>query len=135
LDLLGECSAAGQASPKLWGFFPLEAKNADRAPIVVDCAGGGNTPLPEDEPPEYDGQIYFPGGGNVNEIRSFCLNRHNAAVNVLFLDFSARKVGLKGLWYLWWHRGWPIPSQMPPPSDWDNPDHWMYNFRNYSEVP
>jgi prepilin-type processing-associated H-X9-DG protein len=125
-------------SPKLWGFFPLEAKNAELAPILADSAGGGNTPMPWDTPPEYDGQIYY-GGGNVHEIRNFCLNRHNAAVNVLFLDFSARKVGLKGLWYLWWHRLWPIPGMTvggqpwveAPPTEWDNPDHWMYNFKDY----
>ncbi|HUW18452.1 MAG TPA: hypothetical protein VMW16_04050 [Sedimentisphaerales bacterium] len=115
---------------KLWGFFPLGAKNAERAPILVDGAGGGATPLPSDQPPTYDGEPYYPGT-NRNEIRNFCLNRHNGAVNLLFLDFSARKVGLKGLWYLWWHRGWPIPSQMPPPTDWDDPNHWMYNFKNY----
>ncbi|MHC4620148.1 MAG: hypothetical protein ACYTEQ_20570 [Planctomycetota bacterium] len=122
-------------SPKLWGFFPLEAKNAELAPIIVDSVGSGNCPLPIDQPPLYDGDLYLPGSGNRNEIKNFCLNRHKGAVNVLFLDFSARKVGLKGLWYLWWHRGWPVPSQMPPPDDWDSPYHWMYNFRNYAEMP
>ena len=36
----------------------------------------------------------------------YCLNRHNGGVNGLFLDFSARKIGLKELWALKWNRGY-----------------------------
>ena len=34
------------------------------------------------------------------------LNRHNGFVNSIFLDWSARKVGLKELWTLKWHRSY-----------------------------
>jgi len=39
-------------------------------------------------------------------MRLFCLDRHNAGINGLFLDMSARKVGLKELWKLKWHKGY-----------------------------
>jgi len=106
---------------------------AARAPLLVDSALISLTPLAVDQPPAYDGQIYYPPPMNINEMRGFCLNRHSAAVNGLFLDFSARKVALKELWMLWWHRDWPIPSAMAPPAEFYEPTHWMYNFKNYAE--
>jgi prepilin-type N-terminal cleavage/methylation domain-containing protein/prepilin-type processing-associated H-X9-DG protein len=123
---------------KLWGLAPgsiLAARRASMCPLTLDSVGGGNCPLPGDEPPEYDGEPY-PGNTNVNEMKNFCVNRHNGYVNVLFLDFSVRRVSLKGLWYIWWHRLWPIPGMTvageewveSPPIDWDVPGHWMYGM-------
>ncbi|MHC4616852.1 MAG: hypothetical protein ACYTEQ_03770 [Planctomycetota bacterium] len=103
---------------------------AANVPLFLDCCRPGLTPLAYDEPPDYDGQVYE-AGMNINEMRGFCLNRHSAAINGLFLDFSVRRTGLKGLWYLWWHRDWPIPSSLSPPTVWDEPEHWMYNFKDY----
>jgi len=37
-------------------------------------------------------------------MKRFCLHRHRGAVNGLFLDFSIRKIGLKGIWALKWRR-------------------------------
>jgi prepilin-type processing-associated H-X9-DG protein len=99
---------------------------AASVPLMLDSANVGLTPTHMDIPPDYDGQIYFASPANIDEIRSFCLNRHNAAVNVLFLDFSVRKVGLKYLWLLDWHRDWPIPETMPLPV-WPA---WMANFKD-----
>jgi len=68
-----------------------------------------------------------------NEIRRVCLNRHDGAVNCLFLDFSARKVGLKELWTLKWHRNfdtadvWTKASGVLP-EDWPQ---WMRNFKDF----
>ncbi|HUW18427.1 MAG TPA: type II secretion system protein [Sedimentisphaerales bacterium] len=116
---------------KLWGKAPgsiLGAKYASRVPLILDSITSGNCPLPKDIPPTYDGEYYPEGGGNANEIRNFCINRHDGYVNVVFLDFSVRRVSLKGLWYLWWHRGWPIPYELSAPLDWENPNHWMYSM-------
>jgi prepilin-type N-terminal cleavage/methylation domain-containing protein/prepilin-type processing-associated H-X9-DG protein len=124
---------------KLWGLAPgsiLAAKKANMCPLILDCIKSGNTPQPIDNPPEFDGDYYPTNSGNQNEIKNFCINRHNGYVNVLFLDFSVRRVSLKGLWYIWWHRGWPIPGTTiggvpyvePPPDEWDNPNHWMHGM-------
>ena len=39
-----------------------------------------------------------------NHMGRTCINRHNGYENVSFCDFSARKVGLKELWTLKWHK-------------------------------
>ena len=123
--------SGGRTEEGLWGFAPgsiLGAKNANRVPLVLDSAGGGSCPLPSDKPPEYDGQYYYSKPMNINEIRNFCINRHDGYVNVLFLDFSVRRVSLKGLWYIWWHRGWAIPYELSEPLDWNDPQHWMHDM-------
>jgi len=54
-------------------------------------------------------------------------------VNTLFLDFSARKVGLKQLWVLKWHRSYDTAGPWTQaggvrPEDWPE---WMRNFKDY----
>ncbi len=113
----------GREVQNLWRTPYVTA--ASHAPLMLDAARDGLTPLFYDEPPAYDGQIYYPPPSNINEIRSCCLNRHNAAVNALFLDFSARKIGLKELWKLKWHRNWPEDAPLPV---WPL---WMINFKDF----
>ena len=127
---------AGGEEEMLWGYYPgslLAAKGAEHVPILLDSAYDCQAPTTKDTPPDYDGQIYYHIGSNVNEIRSFCLNRHHGAVNGVFLDFSARKIGLKELWTLEWHRVWEEEiREIGLPPEWEDPDHWMYNFKDYS---
>jgi prepilin-type N-terminal cleavage/methylation domain-containing protein len=65
--------------------------------------------------------------------RVSCINRHNGHVNGLFLNWSVRKVGLKELWTLKWHRDfntagpWTIAGGVQP-SDWPL---WMRRFKDY----
>jgi hypothetical protein len=44
----------------------------------------------------------------------FCIDRHGAGtINGAFFDSSVRKIGLKELWKLRWHRDWkeaPTPT-------------------------
>jgi len=40
-----------------------------------------------------------------------CINRHEGYVNGLFMDSSARKIGLKELWTLKWHREFNTEGQ------------------------
>ena len=63
------------------------------------------------------------------EIAHFCIDRHNGGVNAVFMDLSARKVLLKELWYLTWHKGyepgnirWPWPDWMDKYPDPIKPD-------------
>jgi prepilin-type processing-associated H-X9-DG protein len=43
-----------------------------------------------------------------HEMQRLCVNRHGGAQNALFADWSARKVALKQLWTLKWHRKFDI---------------------------
>lgn len=70
---------------------------------------------------------------NEDEMRRFCVNRHEGFVNGLFMDWSVRKAGLKELWTLKWHRQFDTEGRWTraggvQPSDWPP---WMRNFRDY----
>jgi prepilin-type N-terminal cleavage/methylation domain-containing protein/prepilin-type processing-associated H-X9-DG protein len=85
---------------KQWGTFNV--KGAHKIPLI-----GGNyryACYPEvwDDPPEFEVGAEYVGLG------SFAVNRHNGFINMVFLDGSARRVGLKELWSLNlnWHKDW-----------------------------
>ena len=64
---------------------------------------------------------------------SFCINRHEGGVNSLFMDWSVRKVGLKELWKLKWHRDFDTNGPWTKaggaqPEDWPE---WMRGFKDY----
>ena len=101
-------------------------------PLLLDCAYIDARPRPFDRPPEYDDQIDRPG-----DIKHFCIDRHDGAVNGLFLDWSVRKIGLKELWTLRWdahyparmiaHSPWTTTGGVQP-EDWPA---WMRSFKDY----
>jgi prepilin-type processing-associated H-X9-DG protein len=107
-------------------WFSVLDQDASEAPLFFDCASTLSTPLPHDAPPEYPEQRYA-GGTDVNEIRDVCKDRHNGGVNILFLDLSARKVGLKELWLLRWHRRWFDEPYVRPLPEWPE---WMAKYRD-----
>jgi prepilin-type N-terminal cleavage/methylation domain-containing protein len=106
-------------------------KAAARVPMIVDCAGYENACVwHKDEPPEYDG--HWVKSTNISEMRYVCLNRHNEHINGVFCDFNARKIGLKELWELRWHRNWykgtgNVPNYDPPV--WPP---WMEHMKDYA---
>ena len=66
-------------------------------------------------------------------MRRFCLDRHQRFVNVLFLDASMQRVGLKHLWQLRWHRTYDVTGICTQaggvaPSDWPE---WLRPFKDY----
>ncbi len=86
-------------------------KNATRTPEQVPLFGDyggisnvamGAWPNDYDLPPNYPGepQITNQDSG----IRRFCMDRHNGYGCYSFMDGSARKVGMKELWTLKWHK-------------------------------
>jgi len=117
----GEDSGGGRMNEYLWRT-PV-VPGAAKVPMFTDSARYENmTPNHTDEPPEYDGE---PISGNIDEMRICCINRHDGIVNMAFLDFSARKVGLKQLWGLKWHRSYDIHAPEP---EWP---YWMRNLPDH----
>jgi prepilin-type processing-associated H-X9-DG protein len=102
---------------------------ASNIPLFIDALRFDLWPWCGDAPADYE----FAAWTSSNLMSRCCINRHNGAVNCLFLDFSARKVGLKELWTLKWHRTfntegpWTLAGGVLP-SDWPE---WMRNFRDY----
>jgi prepilin-type processing-associated H-X9-DG protein len=130
----GWCCNPGPGATGLWGRSPAQwhwrsadVKGAGNIPLFLDALWVDGWPGQADEPPPYDG--WLADEVNSNEMRRFCINRHNETVNGVFVDFSVRRIGLKELWKLKWHRNYDLSA--PPPTVWDNPDHWMYRMKNY----
>ncbi|MFC1738668.1 hypothetical protein ACFL1G_06435 [Planctomycetota bacterium] len=133
-----------------WGY-PLEhcwrtvnVTEADEIPLFMGClhigficeawvGGYVGKPHPiEDRPFTGDGTGY----GRI------CMDRHgNGTMNALFLDFSARSVGLKELWTLRFAKdggGWVWDTCNKyticggaTSEDWDDWAPWMKDFKDY----
>ena len=98
-------------------------KGTANVPLFADTMWRGGGPWHHEQPPEYNG--YWEDYDY--EIGHFCIDRHGGGTtNTLFLDWSVRRVGLKELWELPWHRNWN-PDDAPPPV-W--PD-WMAGMKDY----
>jgi prepilin-type N-terminal cleavage/methylation domain-containing protein/prepilin-type processing-associated H-X9-DG protein len=107
-------------------------KGRSKIPVLLDCTrpeGPGGTPDTIFEPPRREP----PRGPSIFGTGRFCINRHNEYINGLFLDWSVRKVGLKELWTLKWHREfntaneWTLAGGVKP-EDWPK---WMRKFKDY----
>jgi len=100
-------------------FVPLfcEALRFDFWPIATDPPAAG----------EYD---MWQG---TNHMARCAINRHEGFINSAFCDFSARKVGIKELWTLRWHKTYNTSGPYTKaggmrPDDW--PD-WLRHFKDY----
>ena len=109
----------------------LDAKNGGAIPMFLDCAWDDGWPNDFDNPPTYNGDVVESVGNN--EMKRFCLNRHDGFINGLFVDRSVRKVGLKELWTLKWNRSfnthcaWTRAGGVRP-EDWPQ---WIRRFKDY----
>ncbi len=74
---------------------------ASQIPLMGGCMWDGSSPLESDSPPPVKGEQV-----DNNGMSTFCLDRHDKGVNILFMDTSSAKIGLKKLWRLRWHTEW-----------------------------
>lgn len=97
-------------------------------PYMLDCIFTNADPMDFDEPPPYEDAVSpFP------DMSYFCIDRHGGGIEGLFLDSSARKVGLKELWTLRWNAisrgdGPFTKAGGVRPEDWPE---WMRKFKEY----
>lgn len=110
---------------------------------TVHVRGAGNVPL------MLDSTYQFSGPGLANQfppqqdavplatrgcaMQHSCVNRHSGGVNAVFMDWSVRKVDLKELWTLKWHREFDTAGPWTRaggvrPEDWPE---WMRKFKDY----
>ncbi|UCF43221.1 MAG: prepilin-type N-terminal cleavage/methylation domain-containing protein [Planctomycetota bacterium] len=108
-------------SPTEFNWRTINVRDASKIPMLLDCWWLGGGPTHKDEPPDFEGDIY--DDGNFNEMKRFCLNRHNKTVNGAFLDLSVRKIPLKCLWTFKWSRDYDLGFGLP--FSWNKPGHWM----------
>jgi prepilin-type N-terminal cleavage/methylation domain-containing protein/prepilin-type processing-associated H-X9-DG protein len=107
-------------------------RNRYRVPVIGDAAWRSDCqPEPDDLPPAFDGQGVT--GSTYDEMRIYCIDRHGGGINLLFMDWSVRKVGLKELWTFKWHRHydtagpWTTAGGVTP----DAWPQWMWSFKDY----
>lgn len=109
-------------------------KGLSNLPVMGDAATRSDgQPFPIDPPPSYEGEPRAGVGTAGNEMRVFCIDRHDGTINLLFMDWSVRRAGLKELRTLKWHRRFNINGPWTKaggllPADWPP---WMQLFRNY----
>ncbi|MHC4069649.1 MAG: type II secretion system protein [Planctomycetota bacterium] len=102
---------------------------AAQVPLFMDAPWIDTWPEHTDTPPPFDNMHWQQD----SQMARFCKNRHDGYINVLFLDYSVRKIGLKEMWLLKWNRlfeldgpwttaGGVRPNNWPP---------WMQEFKDY----
>ncbi|MHC4132315.1 MAG: type II secretion system protein [Planctomycetota bacterium] len=119
-------------------YHNVRVRRASEIPLFGDCNYTGAFPDLYDEPA--DTRLHGPvDGANLNR---FNLDRHSLSVNLVFLDWSVRKVGLRQLWTLRWNKetvnvggkevnGWGVTTIVPDFQDPLQWPEWMRNSKNY----
>jgi prepilin-type N-terminal cleavage/methylation domain-containing protein len=105
-------------------------KKANEIPLILDCQWSGVEPVADASPPDYDGELVAEFDYCEDDMKRVCLNRErNGMTNGAFVDFSVRRIGLKELWELRWHRNWPAERSKAGTPQWPP---WMWNFKDYT---
>jgi prepilin-type processing-associated H-X9-DG protein len=122
----------------VWGRSPASGywrspgdPGARTVPVFADMWWTDAWPRETDVPPVMKGMM--PETPSTHEMQRVCVDRHNGAVNCLFMDWSSRKVGLKELWTLNWHRNCNTNGRWTKaggaaPDDWPQ---WMRSFKDF----
>jgi prepilin-type N-terminal cleavage/methylation domain-containing protein len=144
------CSNPPPSATSIWGF-PIEnvwrtitVTGGSRIPLFMDSVYVDgfphmgfqsqdyqhlvpNSPLTFnhiDRDPRWDTSW---GDWGSQAMRLHCIDRHKGGINGVFLDMSVRKIGLKELWKLKWHRNYEIGNTWTE-SNAPWPD-WMRGFK------
>ena len=109
----------------------VEGRN--NIPVFADATWHDAWPRHTDMPVQSPEGFGIGNQGISGDINHFCIDRHNGAVNMLFMDWSARKIGLKELWKFKWHRQFDTDGPWTKaggvrPEDWPQ---WMRSFKEY----
>ena len=97
--------------------------------LVIPPAATSHSSRKDDDAPPPDDDVWVPD----SDMSDLCIDRHQGFINGLFCDGSVRKVGLKELWTLKWHREYDTTGPWTKaggvqPEDWPQ---WMRRFKDY----
>ncbi len=91
----------------------IDQAQASMIPMFLECyRWGGEVITRSDDAPPNDTARYNPSFGR------YCLNRHAYTVNVCFMDGTVRRIRLKGLWDLKWHKEYNLSQPLPKWPEW-----------------
>ncbi|MBN1358988.1 MAG: prepilin-type N-terminal cleavage/methylation domain-containing protein [Sedimentisphaerales bacterium] len=91
------------------------ARMPNRVPIFGDCMWRGGFPEHNDTPQNTEDVRFVDDN---ESMRYFNMNRHSGATNLVFMDFSVRKVFLKELWRLKWSKNFNTAAPLPVWPEW-----------------
>ena len=116
--------------PDTYFWRRADVKQAAEIPMFLDDRWWDTRPHHTDRPPDFEGQV---NDWTTNAMKMLCALRHNGFVNGAFVDFSTRRIGLKELWMLRWHREYDTRGPWTraggvKPEDWPP---WMKSFKDY----
>jgi len=114
----------GSHDSRYWQTVP--AQGAANVPLLLDSVLWWACRSTETKPPAYE-DVW------ADSSLPCCMNRHEGFVCGIFMDWSIRKVGLKELWSLKWHRDYDTHGPWTKAGG-VQPDHWpqwMRRFKDY----
>ena len=100
-------------------------KGAAQIPLFLDCWYWCGWPDDTDTPPKVDGRAARLDG-DVDSMNRFCINRHQQAINGVFLDYHVDKIWLKQLWHIRWSKRFDVNKPGP---NWPTEAPWMSSFK------
>jgi len=118
-----------EAKPRRY-WATAYARNSNNIPLVFDSSWLYARFLEDAPPPSRDADSGIRFFGHTN---TACMDRHGGGINMVFMDFSVRKVGLKELWTLKWHGQYNTAGPWTrtggvDPRLWPK---WLRNYRDY----
>ncbi len=113
-----------------WNWKIASPKGAGRIPMFFDCTWYGTMPyeynyadsgagITSGAPPtSQDWSEQLPANFGEYDMTRVCINRHQRAINIAFMDGSVQKTDLRDLWTLKWHKAYntasgPKPNEFP----------------------
>ncbi len=107
--------------------------NRNSIPIFGDATWHDAWPQDMDAPAPTPDAFRISNQGITDEMRHFAIDRHNGTVNMVFMDWSVRPVGIKEHWTLKWHRNFNTANPFTlaggvQASDWPS---WMQRYTDY----
>ena len=112
-------------------YLNIRVKNTTKIPLLGCSLFLAGFPDAWDEPSPV--KLHHPFDNR------WLVDRHNLSINMVFLDWSVRKVGLKQLWQLRWNRqkhadgssAWGHPDVVPNPEEPEEWPKWIQPAKNY----
>ncbi len=105
-------------STTMWGRGPAAnywrtslVKGADNIPVFTEAWWVDGWPLHTDSPADQGERCPTLSS---NEMQRMCVDRHGGAQFCVFADWSVKKVSLKQLWQLKWHKNFNISGTWTP---------------------
>ena len=95
LNMTGNTLATGSQN-----WRTPDSKGTSEIPLFLDALRFDGWPQDNEGPALYEADAWV----GTNEIKRYAINRHRGYVGCVFVDGHARKVGIKELWKLKWHK-------------------------------